>query len=157
METLLILIGSILLLAAIAGCIIPGLPGPPLGFLALLLQQFRDPNPFTWKFLLLWLLITAVVTLLDYVIPGAGVKKLGGSRYGILGALLGVLLGIVFFPPVGIVVGPLAGAIAGELIAGRKMRVAFRAALGSVAGVLAGMVLKLAAVFMMIWYFIGAV
>ncbi len=157
METLLIITGVILLLIAVAGCVVPGLPGPPLGYLALLLQEFRDPLPFSLKFMLIWLLVTVVVTLLDYVIPGAGVKKLGGSRYGVIGALAGVLLGLLLFPPFGIIIGPLAGALTGELIAGRKMHVAFKAALGSVGGFIAGMVIKLITVFLMIWYFIGAV
>lgn len=156
METLLIITGVILLAVAVAGCVIPGLPGPPLGYLALILQEFRDPLPFSFKFMMIWLLVTVIVTLLDYLIPGAGVKKLGGSRYGMIGALAGVLLGLLLFPPFGIIIGPLAGALAGELIAGRKMHVAFKAALGSVAGVLAGIVLKLITVFMMIWYFASA-
>ncbi len=155
METVLIVLGVILMLIAISGCVIPGLPGPPLGYLAILLQELRDPAPFSLKFMLIWLLITGVVVVLDYLIPGAGVKKLGGSRYGIAGAIIGVVIGLVFFPPAGVVIGPLAGALTGELIAGRKMHVAFKAALGSVAGILAGVILKLITVFMMIWYFIG--
>ncbi len=157
MDILIIIVGIVLLIIGIAGSIIPGLPGPPLGYIALLLQQLREPNPYSTKFLLIWLLITIVVTLLDYLIPGAGVKKLGGSRYGIAGALTGVLLGLILFPPIGIIVGPLIGALLGELIAGKKMNIAFRAAMGSVAGVLAGMIIKLIAMFMMIWYFIGAI
>jgi hypothetical protein len=54
MVTALLIVGLILMIGGIAGCILPLLPGPPLCFLALLIQQLNGAPPFTTNFLLLW-------------------------------------------------------------------------------------------------------
>lgn len=79
MVTALLIVGLLLMVAGIAGCILPLIPGPPLCFLALLLQQLNDEPAFSTDFLMLWASITLVVTVLDYIIPVYGTKKLGGA------------------------------------------------------------------------------
>src|SRR6187402_403246 len=110
MATALVILGTIFLLVGIAGCVLPLLPGPPLSFLALLVQQLNSPNPFSTKFLLIWGGITLVVTLLDYLIPVYGTKKFGGSKYGVWGSIAGLLIGL-WFGPLGIIAGPFIGAL----------------------------------------------
>ncbi|HZI23752.1 MAG TPA: DUF456 family protein, partial [Chryseolinea sp.] len=69
MDTLWLVLGIIMMLVGILGSILPLLPGPPLCYLALLLQQLRSDSPFTAKFLWIWAGITVVVTALDYIVP----------------------------------------------------------------------------------------
>ncbi len=153
-ETLIIILGALLILAGIAGSFLPVLPGPPLSYLGLLTLQFTGDPPFTAAFLLTWALIVIAVVAIENFIPAIGTKKFGGSRLGILGCFAGLVVGIIFFPPAGIILGPLAGAFTGELIAGQKYDKAFRAALGSFVGFLAGTLLKFIVCVMMGYYFV---
>lgn len=153
METVWIIIGVILIVIGLLGCFIPGIPGPPLGFGALLLLQLKQEPPFTAKFLIIWGVVALVVTLLDYIVPALGAKKFGGSRQGVWGAVLGAILGVIFFPPFGIIIGPLVGALLGELMAGKKSDDAMKSAFGTFMGFVTGVVLKLIVTVMMAWYF----
>lgn len=153
-QILWIIIGAIFIFIGIIGCFIPVLPGPPLGYVGLLMLQLMDDPPFTTRFLLIWAAITAIVTFLDYVIPVYGTKKFGGSKRGVWGSVIGLVVGIFFFPPFGIIIGPLLGALVGELSAGKESSVAIRSAFGSFVGFLAGTMIKLIATGFMAYYFI---
>ena len=155
MDVLWIVLGIILMLVGLAGCILPFLPGPPLCYLALLIQQLQSTPPYTTKFLLIWAGITLVVTGLDYVIPIYGTKKFGGTKYGMWGCVIGLVAGL-WLGPFGLILGPFVGAFVGELIGSATSGIAFRAAVGSFIGFLTGTLLKLIACFVMGWYFVKA-
>lgn len=155
MDVVWIVLGVILMLVGLAGCILPFLPGPPLCYLALLIQQLQLEPPYTGDFLLTWAGITLVVTGLDYVIPIYGTKKFGGTKYGMWGCVVGLIAGL-WLGPLGIIFGPFVGAFLGELIGNAESDHAFRAAVGSFVGFLLGTLLKLIACFVMGWYFIDA-
>ena len=155
MDALLLTFGVVLMLAGIAGCFLPLIPGPPLCFVALLVQQLQSDPPYTTRFIIITAVITLVVTGLDYVIPIYGARKFGGTRYGMWGCIIGLIAGL-WMGPVGIIVGPFVGALAGELIANRSSEQAMRAALGSFIGFLLGTLLKLIVCFVMVWYFVKA-
>lgn len=145
MEWLWIILGATLIIVGILGCILPVIPGPPISYGGLLLLQLTDDPPFEANTLLIWLGVTVVVTLLDYVVPVWGTRKYGGTKKGVWGSVIGLLVGIFFFPPVGIIVGPFLGAVLGEMIAGKQTNDALRAGFGSFVGLLAGTLLKLIA------------
>jgi hypothetical protein len=157
MDTFLIVIGIILLLAGIAGCIIPFLPGPPLAYGSLILLQISSYNPFSEKFLVIWALVTLAVVIADYYIPVWGTKKFGGTKGGTWGATIGLIIGMFFFPPIGLIVGPFIGAFAGEIINNQDSNKAFRSALGSFIGFIAGTLMKLWISIVMGYYFLTAV
>jgi uncharacterized protein YqgC (DUF456 family) len=156
MDTLWLIVGIILMLVGIVGCILPFLPGPPLCYAALLIQQLRTDSPYTAKFLWIWAGITVLVTVLDYIIPIYGTRKFGGSRYGVWGCIIGLIAGF-WFGPLGIIVGPFAGAFIGEMMANNNSERALKAAWGSFVGFLFGTLLKLIACFIMAWYLIKIV
>jgi uncharacterized protein YqgC (DUF456 family) len=153
MDTLWLILGIICMLIGIVGCILPLLPGPPLCFIALLIQQLRLEAPFTQKFLWIWAAIMVVVTGLDYVIPLYGTRRFGGTKYGIWGCTIGLVAGF-WMGPLGIIIGPFAGAFIGEIIASKNSSQALSAAWGSFVGFLLGTLLKLIACLVMGWYFI---
>lgn len=155
MDVLWLVLGVILMLAGLAGCILPFLPGPPLCYLALLVQQLQSDPPYATEFLLIWAGVTLVITGLDYVIPLYGTKRFGGTRYGMWGCVIG-LIGGLWVPPWGLIVGPFAGAFIGEMMGNANTDHALRAAFGSFVGFLFGTLLKLVACFVMGWYFIEA-
>ncbi|MGZ5242622.1 MAG: DUF456 domain-containing protein [Bacteroidia bacterium] len=157
MEIVLIIIGAILLLVSLAGCLLPVVPGPALGFISFILLQFAyDPNPFSTKFMIILAVVIVVVTILDYVVPALGAKKMGGTNAGKMGSTLGLVAGIIAFPPLGIIVGPFAGALLAELVAGSPAKVAWSSALGTFLGFISGTLVKIALCGVMIYFFIAA-
>lgn len=157
MDIFLIVTGVILLLAGIAGCIIPFLPGPPLAYGSLVLLQFSSYRPFSEKFLIIWAIVTAAVVLADYYIPIWGTKKFGGTKGGVWGATIGLLIGMFFFPPLGLIIGPFFGALAGEILNNQDSNKAIRSAIGSFIGFVAGTVMKLGISIVMGYYFLIAI
>lgn len=108
------------------------------------------------RFLVIWVVIVVVVTVIDYAVPAYGTKKLGGSKRGIWGSVAGLIVGMIFFPPLGIIIGPLLGAFLGELSAGKDSNKAFISALGSFLGFLFGTILKLIVSGYLAYYYIAS-
>ena len=156
MDTFWLVLGFILMAIGILGCLLPLLPGPPLAFVALLIQQLRTDAPFTTKFLWIWAIITVVGTALGYIIPVYGTRKYGGSKYGIWGCTIGLIAGI-WMGPLGIIIGPFLGAFIGELLARNNSENALKAAWGSFVGFLFGTLLKLVACLVMAWHLVSLI
>lgn len=159
MSTALIVFAVILGIVGIVGSIVPGLPGPPISWAGLLLAFFgrrvaESDNEITITCLLVWLAITIVVTILDYVIPARFTRMVGGSKAGSWGAMIGLLVGIIF-QAIGMIAGCFLGALIGELVFGkREVGASFKSALGAFAGVMAGTGIKLITTVTMMFYII---
>jgi uncharacterized protein YqgC (DUF456 family) len=156
MEWLWIVLGVAFILVGLAGSILPLLPGPPIAFAGRLLQQLRDPNPFTAKFLWIWAAIVVVSAVLDYLIPIWGTKRYGGTKYGVWGTTLGFLLAF-WMGPLGVILGPFIGAFVGEMVGGQTSRKSLKAAWGSFVGFLLGSLLKIILCFVMLYYLIASI
>jgi uncharacterized protein len=152
-DYILLIFAIILMVLGIIGCLVPVLPGPPLSFLGLILLHFSKFADFSSTILITMGAIAVVVTILDYIVPVWGTKKFGGSKYGTRGATVGLIIGL-FLGPVGIIIGPFFGAVVGELIFKDDMKYAMKAGFGSLLGFLTGIGLKLAASFVMTFYFV---
>ncbi len=155
MEWLWIILGFVLIIVGIIGSLLPVLPGPPIAYAGLLIQQLRPDGPFTTQFLIIWALIVVVIVVLDYLIPIWGTKKFGGTKYGAWGCTLGFLLAF-WMGPWGVIIGPFIGAFVGEMMANPDSKKAFKSALGSFVGFLLGSFLKIVACFMMLYYLISS-
>lgn len=142
MDIVLLILAALCMLIGLIGCIVPGLPGVPIAYAGLWIAQATERVDFSWQALLVWGIVTIVVTVLDYVVPALGTKRYGGTKWGVWGSTIGVFVGM-FFGAVGVVVGPLLGAILGEMLNGKEWREALRAGWGSFIGLLFGTILKL--------------
>lgn len=142
------------MIAGIAGCVLPIIPGPPLSYIGLLLLHFTSRYQFSTSFLIIWGIITVAVYVIDYFIPAWGTKRFGGSKRGVWGSLIGLVIGLFFFPPFGIIIGPFLGAVIGELTAGKDHSSALKSGFGSFMGFLLGTLIKLIASGLMTWHFI---
>lgn len=144
MDMLWISLGGLCLLFSFIGCVIPVLPGPALGFAALLAlmptSSALSPNE-------LYLAggATVVAVVLDYLLPALGAKKFKCSGWGTFGCFVGTIAGL-FFLPFGLLLGPFLGAACGELIVGKNMAAACRGGIGALLGFVATFFVKLAAV-----------
>ena len=86
-------------IAGLVGCILPVIPGPPLSWTGLLLVWLTHPEGMTPGLLITWLVVTVVVTILDYLVPSWVTTRTGGSKAAARGTLVGLVLGLIFFPP----------------------------------------------------------
>ena len=124
MGTLLAVLAIILAVTGVVGAVAPGLPGPPLSWAGLLLVYLRHGtngagDEMSLKFLLFWLAVTVLVTVVDYLVPAWFTKLTGGSKYAGRGAIIGLFAGLLY-PPVGMIFGALIGAFVAELFFARK-------------------------------------
>lgn len=106
----------------------------------------------TMTFLLIWLGITIIVTILDYIVPAKVTELAGGSKAGSRGAMIGMIIGI-FFTPLGMIPCSLIGAFLAEMFQENKPAGdALKSALGCFLGFLIGTGMKLLASGMMMYY-----
>ncbi len=82
LDLILIVISAFCMIAGLAGCILPFLPGPPIAYLGLVILHFTDKVEYTATQLIVWLLIVTVLQVLDYFTPMLGSKYSGGSKWG---------------------------------------------------------------------------
>lgn len=167
MEYVLVILAGILIVLGIAGSILPGLPGPPLSYVGILLIHWTRFEQYSFRWLVIWAIIIIVVSILDYVVPILGTKKFGGTRAGVRGSTIGLIIGVIILPLLGIVLGPFGlfgiiggpflGAWLGEKSAGLSSEKALRAAFGSFMGFLAGTLMKIAVCLILAFYFVRSV
>ncbi|MBR5398231.1 MAG: DUF456 domain-containing protein [Bacteroidales bacterium] len=158
-NVLIITLAIFLGVVGVIGCVLPVIPGPPISWAGMLILYFFGKgtdsagDPMTTRLLIIWLVITIVVTVLDYIVPSYLTKKSGGSTYASRGALAGLLIGLIFFGPLGIILGPMLGAFLCEIIFAKKTAgESIVPALGAFAGFICGTGLKLIASGMMLYY-----
>ncbi len=159
MNTFFVVVAVILGVLGIIGSVAPALPGPPLSWLGLLLMYFfggTNPagEPLSLTLLFVWLGITTLVTVLDYVIPIWFTKFTGGSKYAGWGAMIGLFVGLIV-PPLGIILGSLLGAFVAEFfIAEKGATASLKSAFGAFLGFLFTTGIKLIAAGLMLYYII---
>ena len=155
MDILLVIIGLILCLIGLVGSVLPVLPGPPFGWLGLLLLELTDVIPNNYWFLGITFFIAIGIFLLDYMMPAISTKKFGGSKAGAIGAVLGLIIGLISPIPFGFLIGPFVGAFIGEIAFNKtKGPQALKAAFGSFLGFIASTFMKLFVSFVFLGLFI---
>ena len=103
------------------------------------------------KTLIIWGVIVAIVSVIDYVVPMWLTKATGGSKYAERGALIGLIAGI-FLTPIGMVMGSFLGAfIAEKEWGGQDVNGALRAAAGSFLGFILGTGIKTIVSVLILW------
>jgi len=153
MDIFLLVLGLILILIGIVGCIVPGMPGPMSAWVGLLVTVLSKVIPDDWTLVTLTFIVVLIITVLDYIIPAIGTKKFGGSKYGTYGAIIGVIVGLFTPIPGGVIIGAFIGALIGEYIRNKNIEQALKAAFGAFIGFLVstGMQLIVVLVFLVIY------
>ncbi len=157
LDIILTILGAILMIVGIAGCILPVLPGVVLNYVGLLLLHFTSRVEFSTEFLIGWALVVIAIEVLDYFIPIWGTTKFGGGKKGAWGCTIGVVVGVFVLPPWGIIIFPFVGAVIGELIDDKDVKVALKAGLGAFVGFLAGTFLQVLVALVLTFFFIKEV
>ncbi len=153
MEALLMLLGVVLVVAGIAGTVLPALPGAPLVLGGLVLVAWAESfEKVGWIPLTLIGLLAVLTFPLDILAASLGAKRVGASWLALVGGAIGTIVGFFFSLP-GLLLGPFIGAVAGEYLSRRDLRQAGRVGVGTWIGFVIGVAGKMALIFMMIGIF----
>lgn len=143
MDSILLVIGFAFVITGIFGSFLPVLPGPSISWVGLLLLYLTKSVENNYWILGISLILTLLITFLDYFIPAKGTKYFGGSKYGIWGTNIGMIIGFFIPIPFGFVFGAFLGAFVGELLVDKnEKKKALKAATGSIVGLLISSFMK---------------
>ena len=155
MDIALWILAFALIAIGLIGTVMPALPGPPLVLLGVLLAAWIDrfakiPG---WVCAIVSVLALAAIAI-DWIAGAMGARKVGASKWAVIGATLGAILGVLS-GLWGLIFMPLLGAAIGEFIARQDLLRAGHVGLATWIGMLLGTVAKLAIVAVMIGIFAG--
>lgn len=156
MSILYLLLSTVIIIVGLAGIFIPVLPGVPLVFAGTLVYAWVTGfKVITIGYVVLFALLTALASLVDYVGGLITARKFGASKYGLIGSIIGGIAGLVIFNIPGMLIGQLLGVIAGELYFGTEMKKSFQAGLAVFIGYLMASFIKVffAGIIVIIFYF----
>ena len=149
-------LAGLLIVAGLAGTVLPALPGLPLVFAGMLLAawvgDFQRIGGWTVGLLAL---LTALALGVDALAGLLGAKRVGASTMALLGAAIGSIVGL-FFGILGLIIGPFAGAFLGELAHSRQAGLAAKVGVGTWLGMVVGGIVKLGLAFVMLGVFLLA-
>lgn len=154
--TLLWILCVALILAGLAGTVLPVLPGTVLVWGGVVLGAWIDD--FTRVGVTTLVVVTVLAVLawgLDYVAGLMGAKKAGASKLALLGAAAGTVVGL-FMGLVGVLFMPLVGAAAGEYLARKDQTRAVKVGVATWVGIMVGLIAKVVLAFIMVGIFLAS-
>lgn len=156
-TTLLWLLSAALIVAGLAGTVLPLLPGTLLVWAGIVVGAWIDDFTLVGT-TTLWV-VTGLALLawaLDYVAGLLGAQKVGASKLALIGAAVGTVVGL-FMGLVGVLFMPLVGAAVGEYWTLRDQQRAVKVGVATWAGIMVGLVAKVVLAFMMVGIFLAAI
>ncbi len=149
-------IAGLLIVAGIAGTVLPALPGPLFVLGGVVLAAWIDGFNRVGQAAVAIVAVLAVMAwILDYAAGLLGAKKVGASKQALMGAAIGTVVGL-FAGFIGVLFMPLVGAAIGEYLARRDERNALKVGVATWLGIMAGLAAKVVIVFMMVGVFLAA-
>ena len=149
-------LSALLIVAGLAGTVLPALPGTIFVLAGIVLGAWIDD--FTRVPVWVVGVCTALAVLawvLDYVAGLMGARRAGASKQALIGAAVGTVVGL-FMGLVGVLFMPLVGAAVGEYLARKDQRQALNVGVATWLGIMAGLLAKVVLAFTMIGIFIIA-
>ena len=155
-EVALWVLSVALIVAGLAGTVLPALPGTALVLGGIVLGAWIDDFTRVGTGTLAVITTLAVLAwVLDYVAGLLGAKRAGAGRQALIGAALGTVAGL-FMGLVGVLFMPLVGAAVGEYLARKDQRRALNVGISTWVGMMIGMIAKVVLAFTMIAIFVVA-
>lgn len=133
-----LVLASLGALAGLLGTVVPLLPGLPLIVLSVgLYAAVTRFTQITGTTILVLIGITVGSFLLETWVIAHGIRRVGGTRRGMLGGIIGATVGLLIASLPGLLFGLLLGVIIGESTAGTEPGRIGRATMGAFLGLLA--------------------
>lgn len=155
-TTLWWVLSTALIVAGIAGAVLPALPGTALVLAGIVLGAWIDGFTRVGVGVIAIVAVLAAMSwLLDYAAGLLGARRAGASRQALIGAAVGTLAGL-FAGFIGVLFLPLVGAAVGEYLARKDEMRALKVGLATWLGLMAGLVAKVVIAFMMTGVYVGA-
>ena len=155
-DALLWLSSAGLIVAGVAGTVLPAVPGTALVLGGIILGAWIDD--FTrvgWGTLTFITALAIAAWVLDYVAGLLGARKAGASGLALIGAAAGTVVGL-FLGVVGVLFMPLLGATLGEFISRRDRVGAVKVGFATWLGIMAALLAKVVIAFVIIGIFVAA-
>lgn len=154
--TLLWILCVALIVAGLAGTVLPVLPGTVLVWGGIVLGAWIDDfQRVGTTTLVVITVLAALAWVLDYVAGLLGARRAGASRQALLGAAIGTVAGL-FMGVVGVLFMPLVGAALGEYLAQKDQTRAVRVGVATWLGIMLGLLAKVVLAFVMVGLFVAA-
>lgn len=154
--TLLWILCAALIVAGLAGTVLPVLPGTVLVWGGIVLGAWIDDfQRVGTTTLVVITVLAALAWVLDYVAGLLGARRAGASRQALLGAAIGTVAGL-FMGVVGVLFMPLVGAALGEYLAQKDQTRAVRVGVATWLGIMLGLLAKVVLAFVMVGLFVAA-
>jgi uncharacterized protein YqgC (DUF456 family) len=155
-STLLWILCAALIVAGLAGTVLPVLPGTVLVWAGIVLGAWIDDfQRVGTTTLVVVTVLAALAWVLDYVAGLLGARRAGASRQALLGAAIGTVVGL-FMGVVGVLFMPLVGAALGEYLAQKDQHRAVKVGVATWLGIMVGLVAKVVLAFVMVGLFVAA-
>jgi uncharacterized protein YqgC (DUF456 family) len=155
-STLLWILCAALIVAGLAGTVLPVLPGTVLVWAGIVLGAWIDDfQRVGTTNLVVVTVLAALAWVLDYVAGLLGARRAGASRQALLGAAIGTVVGL-FMGVVGVLFMPLVGAALGEYLAQKDQHRAVKVGVATWLGIMVGLVAKVVLAFVMVGLFVAA-
>lgn len=155
-ATLLWALSALLIVAGLAGTVLPALPGTAFVLAGILLGAWIDDFTRVPVWVVGVCTVLAILAwVLDYVAGLMGARRAGASKQALIGAAVGTVVGI-FMGIVGVLFMPLVGAAVGEYLARKDQRKAVTVGVATWLGIMAGLLAKVVLACMMIGIFVIA-
>ncbi len=146
----------LLIVAGLAGTVLPALPGPALVLAGIALGAWIDGFERVGGLTVgIVAGLAALAWVLDVVAGLMGARRVGASPLALAGAAVGTVVGL-FMGLVGVLFMPFVGAVVGELIARRDEIRALKVGLATWLGIMFGLLAKIGLSLLMVGLFIVA-
>ena len=142
-ETVIYIICALMVLSGLLGTVMPMLPGVPLVFLGIAILAFYTKFIVISKATLaVFLVLTIISLLVDYLSGIIGAKYSGASLWGVLGALIGAIIGVIYFGFWGLIFAPAIFVLIFELLQERSVSKSAKSASYTLISTVLGMIVN---------------
>lgn len=143
MEIVLMVVSLIIMIIGFIGVFLPAIPGTSLIFLtALIYGIITKFSEITVTVIILMGILALASIFLDYTASLLTTKKVGATKFGLVGAVVGGIIGFMVFNLIGFLIGQFLGAIIGELIGKNDAKKSLKIGVATFIGYLLGVVVN---------------
>ncbi len=146
MSTAAVLLVAFVIALGVVGTVVPGVPGLPLAWVAVLAWTLLDGGGFGhWVVLLIVTLLMVGGIAAKYVLSERRMRRQGAPRRTLVVAALGGLLGFFLVPVIGVFLGLAVGALLAEYARLHELRAAWASTRGVLVALGIGTLIEIAA------------